>query len=207
MSSRACSLARNALRNAKRHLDWHPQLIVPLPVFAVIAAHALALDALIVKATQERLAIPLILGATTVWALRAWRGRERLCVLVACQAAVFACREFHFTGTHRGVYVATGVVAVWGLVWAWQYQEHVERGLTDWRALSWLLASVTSYALALLIQRRAFRFVPGESALHVSLEECTENAAHALLLLSGLINFPWRSKPPARPVDPPDSQV
>ncbi|MBN2584462.1 MAG: hypothetical protein JXL80_15480 [Planctomycetes bacterium] len=143
------------------------------------------------KNTYEAMAVPLTAAATFAWLLRAAVSRSRMALVIAVQAAVFCCREIHFTGTHHGVFVATGFVAAWALVWAWVRRDLLLPETEDWRQISWLVATAAAYAVAMIIQRRAFKWIPGEQAVHVPLEEAAETMAHMMLLAAALIGT-WR---------------
>ena len=56
-----------------------------------------------------------------------------------------------------------------------------------------LAASAATYAVALVIQRRAFKGIPGEDAMHIALEEASELMAHLLLLVGSVVGR-WRRR-------------
>ena len=69
----------------------------------------------------------------------------------------------------------------------------------DWRHTSWVLAVFVAYAVCLLVQRRAFRWWgPWEQHIHRSLEECTEDVAHAMFVVAALTAY-WKKKPAQAP--------
>lgn len=169
--------------------QW-PILLALLPVLLVIAGDLwgwAAISAPGCKATYELIAVPLTAAAAAAWLSRACALGSRLALIVAAQAAVFCCREIHFTGTHRGVYVATAVVVVWALTWAWRRRDLLKPENVDWRQVSFLVAAVGTYVLAIVIQKRVFKVIPGERDLHIALEEATETMAHILLVLAALV--------------------
>jgi hypothetical protein len=135
---------------------------------------------------------PFLVGlAGVIYAGKALRTGNRLYILLAALAAALTCREIHFAGTSRGVYVALGVLALWATLW----HRRLHRPLRNWRHTSWLLATFAAYFLSQLIARRAFRFVPGEHAIHRSLEEGAETVAHLTFIvtacLAGHARKPW----------------
>ena len=181
------------IRPLCQHYMQHANRVIPalalVPVVAVIAAYHLAGLEVIAdaqgKAFFEDMAVPLTVVAALLWLIRAAKDRSIFCLLVGLQAAVFCCREIHFYGTHKGVYYATGVIVIMMAAAAWRYRDRLRRPETvNWRQVSWLAASVATYALAILIQRRVFQHIPGEQTLHVPLEEATETMAHLLLLIA-----------------------
>jgi hypothetical protein len=169
--------------------QW-PILLALLPVLLVLAGavwHWSTISAPGCKAFYEPMAVPLTAAAAAAWLTRAQSLGSRLALVVAVQAAAFCCREIHFVGSTKGVYVVTAVVVVWALAWAWRRRDLLKPENVDWRQVSFLVAAVGTYVLAIVIQKRVFRPIPGEGAVHIALEEATENMAHLLLLLAALI--------------------
>ena len=107
--------------------------------------------------------------------------------LVSAQAFIFMLREIHFAGTSKGVYVATAVVGLLVLRLGWRMDWSAAARRIDWAMVSALGATFAAYAVALLIQRRVFRMVPGEERLHVAFEEVCETWAHLCLLASAFV--------------------
>jgi hypothetical protein len=135
--------------------------------------------------------------AAAAWLGRAARQHSRFLLLIALQALVFLMREIHFRGTSDGVYIATAVIGLVVLRLAWQTDWTEELPRVDWLMVSALTVTVASYALALLVQRRVFKFIPGERGMHVALEEVLETGAHAWFLASAF--FGWRKRLPEKP--------
>jgi len=175
--------ARAAASGAARLWRWWPVLVPPLAVPAVYAAHALGWDHLIAKAPQEIAALVLMPVAAIVFAVRWAAGRRPLHLVLAALSIAFLCREIHFPGTEKGVYVAVGLIGVWAFLW----RRRLLGSLLGRPAGRWLIVVMWSYFLALLVQRRAFRFLPDEQALHVQFEELLENVSHLLLVVLGLV--------------------
>lgn len=179
-----------------RRLSGWPWLIGPLAVvlLAVVAAVASRGSPALMTAIRgpaQRIpdeAAPFIVAAATcLYAARAAVTRNRLYLILTALSAALLLREIHFEWTHRGVYVMLGAVGVWALAW----RRRLDRPLRDVRHTSWLLATLGTYALAFLIYRRAFRFVPGEQAVHNFMEENIELVAHLMLLATSLLGT-WR---------------
>ena len=122
-----------------------------------------------------------------MYLIRAVRTSNPLYIILVALTISLTCREFHFTGTHRGIYVALIGIAVWVGVW----HKRMHRPLRDFRHTSWLLATMAAYVLSQVIARRAFRFIPGEQAIHRSLEECAETIAHVMFIVTSLVGT-WR---------------
>jgi len=167
----------------RRMAGWWGVLIPPLALAGVYAARALGSTGLIAKPVQEVAALMLLPAAVAVFAVRWYRTRDRLHLVLTAFSAALLCREIHFPGTHRGIYVAAAVIAVWCFLW----RRSLIRRLWGTAKGRWLTIAAWSYALALLIQRRALRFLPDEADLHVQLEEVLENVSHFLLLVAALL--------------------
>lgn len=198
-----------------RASDWQPHLaplwrefvertwfalaaVALLPVALVIVAERCGWTALGAqgKAAYEHAAVPILAATTIVWIVRAVLQRSRFFVLLAVQALVFTCREIHFQGTHKGVYIATAAVAVWAVTWAWTHRRRLKAADVSWVQVSFLLAAATTYLVSIIIQRRWFKWVPGEPGLHVALEEASETLGHVLFLGAAWVGS-WRRRPGA----------
>ena len=63
--------------------------------------------------------------------------------------------------------------------------------LKDRRHARWLVATVVAYLFAVLADRRAFKFIPGEADIHSHIDECAETMAHLVFLVTSLVGR-WR---------------
>jgi hypothetical protein len=174
-------------KTALSQLSWWPFVLLLLPIGLVVVSWLCDYRVLLRKSSYEQTAIPIIAAAAIAWGIRTVYRRERIALLVTAQAFIFTCREIHFPGTDIAVYVGTALVGGWALVWVWRRYDRLISKQTDWKMLSFLATSIACYVISLLVQRRVFKGVPGESELHIALEESTENMAHLLLLISSLI--------------------
>jgi len=164
-----------------------------LAAFSTYPAHVNDFEAWNFKGTHEPLALTLLGPAAVAFALHALVGRDRLRLLLSLLAVAFYCREWHFAGTSKGVYVALAVLGVWGWIW----RRFLTDALADRRVLLPLVATAWAYLLSQLIARRVFRFVPLEDVLHVPAEEVTETMAHMMLAgvaIAGLIGWVRHSR-------------
>jgi hypothetical protein len=154
------------------------------------------------KDVHEVVAIVLLGIAMTVFAFRYFflEGRQiRFTLILLAWCAAFLCREIHFTGTHRGIWVAIVLIVLWALWWAPRLKDEIVRD--PGRFL--LLAAGFSYFCGQLIERRIFRssrlgILPNEQHYHVMLEEIIENGAHLLFLAAavrGIFRRPAISSP------------
>ena len=190
-------------------LRWWPIVLAPLTIAVVYTIRAVPLDAEVFgikrfglqlmrwtcKEYQEDVALvlmPLAVLLSAVRLLKAWlerhrpgadAGRVRLFLIWTVFTAVLLCREIHFAGTSTGVYVAAALIAAWCYVWRDSLKRHV------WRTAKgrWVIIAGWSYCVALIIQRRALRFLPDEKLWHGWMEEMSENVAHLMLIIATLI--------------------
>jgi len=162
---------------------WWPMLLAPLGIAAVYAARAVGWEILIEKAPHEIAALIILSAALLVCGVRWLIRRDRLHLVLTASSAALLCREIHFAGTHRGIYVAAGLIALWCVLW-WRSLKKLV-----WRTAKgrWLTAAVWSYFVAVLVQRRAMKLLPDEEILHVRMEEVCENVAHLVFLIAALI--------------------
>ena len=160
------------------------------PLGVVVAVIYSQLDPAIFYRFQRTLEIPapfLVGFVFVVYAVRAYVTRNPLYILLAALTFSLTMREIHFTGTHKGIYVALVVVGIWTFAW----RDRIAEPLKDWRHTSWLIAALAAYVLSQVIARRAFRAIPGEHQIHRSLEECAETIAHLILIVTSFVGN-WR---------------
>lgn len=183
-----------------RKVSYKPMLFPPLALAAGVGVSLLWPGWFQhIQTWLEAPAPYLMLLVSALYAVRTVATRNPLYLILTVLAATFACREFHFAGTHRGVYAVLGLLAVWVVLWRNRLFWVLRR---DYRHFSWLLAMVVAYVLSQLLARRALKFLPGEAVSHRSLEEWTETAAHLVFLTAALVGTwkPWTGLP-SQPVD------
>jgi hypothetical protein len=171
-----------------KRLHARPMLVIPIAVALAIGFAWLRPAAF--HRVQDWLEAPapyLLAAATGIYALRAGRTRNPLHLLMAVLAATLTLREIHFGWMDWAVYVGVGAVALWAVLW----RRRLTEPLQNVRHSSWLLATLVAYAVAVMISQRYFRFIPGEEAIHRSLEEWMETAAHLMLIATALAGD-WR---------------
>jgi len=182
-----------------RRLIWWPWLIGPcaaglLAGFGALGSVRPEVMRVINGPAQtypEIVAPFLLAAAVAVYVVNSVVTRNPLSMILVGLSATLLCREVHFEWTHRGVYFMLAAVAIWALAW----RRRLKRPTRDARHTSWLLATLWTYLLAFLISRRAFRFVPGEQAVHSFLEEGLETVCHVMLIVTSLLaswrRYPW----------------
>ena len=178
-----------------RRLRWWPWLIAPAAIALLVMVGSQFResgrgDVLLADAQLAAEAVaPFLVGAAVIaYALRAAVTRSPLALILVGLAASLLCREIHWEWTHRGIYALLAATGLWGAIW----HRRIARPLAEDAAhTSWLLATLWAYALAFLLYRRAFRFLPGEDHLHNFLEEGAETVAHLMLIVTSLVGR-WR---------------
>lgn len=175
------------LKAMREQVAWRWLLVALVPVVAVLVAYACGATWFYRKSVHETIAIPLLAVAAAAWLGRAVRERSWFLGLVGVQVVIFLMREIHFKGTSDGVYVATAIVGLLLLRMAWRVDWAKAVQHIDWAMVSALAVTVACYAVALLVQRRVFRIIPGEEQLHVPLEEVLETGAHLCFLISAFV--------------------
>lgn len=173
---------------------WWPVLIGPAAlVVLVLIAEQFAPG--VMKVYTEPVSPPLLGVATLVFALRAWRTGNPLCAILTGLALAFTCREIHFAGTHRGIYVALVVLVIWTIHW----RKRLAVAIRDTTHVRWVASSALTYVLSMVVSRRVFSakhlgMIPNEDIIHITLEEGLELVAHLLLLLSAFMGG-WKASP------------
>lgn len=174
-----------------KRITTRPMGLIPLYVAAAMLVAWLSPEVFHKMQTWLERPAPWLIGAVAIaYAVRTARVSSPLYLLLTVFAAVLTLREIHFGWMDKGVYVGAAVVGVWAVVW----RKRLIVPLRDYRHTSWLLATFAAYAVAVMISRRFFRFVPGESEFHRSMEEWAETAAHLVFMVTAILGD-WRKYP------------
>ncbi len=181
MQQRVCNFSTKRPFNGWGH--WWPLLIGPVAMVLVYVAHVLQWSRLLDKSLQETLALVITVLAFVGFAIRYYRGRSPVHLILVVLAVVFFCREVHFAGTSSGVYVALVVIGAWAIHWRRRLKPLMDGGQLRF----WLVSTFATYLLSQLIARRVFRFLPHESELHIPLEEIVENVAHLMFFVTSFV--------------------
>jgi hypothetical protein len=180
-----------------QYLQWWPMLLGPLAMVLVYIATMTGRESMVSRGSNEDIAM-ILLGICVIgFAAQAVKFRTEFSLFMLVLCVAFFCREWHFPGTHKGIYVALGLLAYWGI------SRKDRFAITKQQPLNiWLWSTFATYLLSQLIARRVFRYVylPREDQLHIVLEETVETTAHIAMIVTCLIVFITtqnRSAPPA----------
>lgn len=169
-------------------VNWWLWLIPPAVLSGWVACADTWGNPAALPAWLETAAIWLVSAAAVVFAARTLVTRNPLHLIVTVLAANLLCREIHFAGTTAGVFVVGGLCVAWAVLW----RRKIARAATDRRFVSWLLAALWAYLLSQMVAKRIFAarhlgWIPNEQAIHTSVEEVVETAAHLMFLAAAVL--------------------
>ncbi len=175
-------------------VHWWPLVLGPMTMAWVYVANAAGIGGLVSRGANEDIALLLVGVSLVGFGIQAmvYRSEFQLFMTVLCVA--FFCREWHFPGTSKGIYVALVLLAFWAVKRKAPLEAIIGQGHTN----VWLWSTFGTYVLSQLIARRVFRYVhlPREAELHVPLEESVETMAHIMMIVTCIIA--WRAIAAAR---------
>jgi len=160
----------------------------------VYAANMIGAGDLASRWANENIALILLSVPLVAFSVQAFAFRSEFQLFMAVLCVAFFCREWHFAGTSKGIYVALGLLAFWAVKRKTALEAIIGKGHTN----VWVWATFSTYVLSQLIARRVFRYVhlPREAELHVPLEESVETMAHIMMIVTCVIA--WRAISAAR---------
>jgi hypothetical protein len=175
-----------------RRVHWTWLILIPAGIALSILGSLLPWN---YEALQHGLeaAAPVILALSIpVLLARALKSHNLACWVVLLVACAFLLRELHDLPWLRwidiGVYLA--VLAAGGIMLIFRHRIAARFQSDPWQATAAMFLFV-AYLVALLIDRRVFKFVPGEKVIHSGLEETAETIAHLGMLAFSLVGS-WR---------------
>ncbi|MFZ9011522.1 MAG: hypothetical protein ACO21J_05455 [Anaerohalosphaeraceae bacterium] len=178
----------NHLHPRRTVVSFCPFLLWTLPLIAVYGLGHWGLGHWCGRNTNEVIALPLVMVSVVGYGLLAWQRRNEFALLLFVLSLGFFCREWHFAGTSKGVYVVGAFVGAWFL-----YRRKAIGGLIkDTPVEIWLWSACLCYGMSLLISRRVFAekylgLLPMEELYHIPLEETMETMAHVMLAATCLV--------------------
>lgn len=162
-----------------------PALLGPLAMFCVYLAEKLGHLHSFGRGTNESIALVLLALPTIGFIVQAVIFRSEFHLFMSVLCAAFFCREWHFPGTSKGIYVTLAVLVFWAVKRKEKFETLVKKN----RLEVWLWSTFWTYLLSQLIARRAFRslYLPGEELMHVFWEETVETTAHLMMIVTCII--------------------
>ena len=177
-----------SLVGRRQYRQWWPVLFGPAGMFLVYLAKMTGQEWLVSRGANEGIALGMVGVCVVGFGLQViiFRCEFHLFMLALC--ASFFCREWHFPGTSKGIYIALVVLALWAVI-----RKDKLAIIRDNRLKIWLWATFGTYLLSQLIARRVFRYVylPQEANLHIFLEETVETVAHMMMIVTCFVT--WRA--------------
>ena len=174
------------------HIKWHhlwPVLIGPAAVVAIAVMSQLrgglgTYEDWGIDGDIERLAPWLAVVTAGLYWIRAIATRNPLYVILTVFTSILLLRELHWNPAIKDAAPPLLVVCLaWPLIW-WDL---VKRPLADRKHTVWVIAALATYAFSQMIERRVFKFLPDESAIHSKYEEAAEMAGHVAMLIAAVI--------------------
>jgi len=134
---------------------------------------------------------PWMLAATlAVYWAKAVYTRNLTYVIISAIVACLLLRELHWSPTIKDViFPLLGICFVWMLIW----KDLVDAPTANWSHTIFFIAALATYGLGQLIEKRVFKFLPIEKALHTQLEETVECTAHLLLFMAAVFGS-WKRR-------------
>ena len=171
-------------------LPWWPFLLGPASMIVVIICYKTNWVEFYAKNTHETLALVIVPLAALYFTTAAIQRRRPLIIIPAALATAFFFREWHFTGTGKGIYYALAAIGVWAGIWHKKIAIDLE-----YKTLKvWMFAAFWTYFLSQFTARRAMRGMPLEDPLHVPWEEVLETTAHLMLLTCAFVAWGYQSR-------------
>jgi hypothetical protein len=169
-------------------ISFWPFLMWILPLMAVYGLGHLGFEHLCGRRVNEMIALPLVLISVVGYGLLAWQRRNEFALVMFVLSVGFFCREWHFAGTSKGVYVVAAFVGVWFVY----RRKSIGALIKNTPVEIWLWSACLCYGMGVLIARRVFAekylgLLPMEEHYHISLEETTETMAHVMLAATCLV--------------------
>ena len=169
-------------------ISFWPFVMWILPLVAVYTLGHFGLDHLCGRRLNEQIALPLVLISVVGYGLLAWRRHNEFSLIMFVLSLGFFCREWHFAGTSKGVYVVAAFVGAWFVY----RRKEISVLIKNTPVEIWLWSTFLCYGMSLLISRRVFAekylgLLPKEEFYHIPLEETTETVAHIMLAATCLV--------------------
>jgi hypothetical protein len=178
----------NHLQPRRTVVSFWPFLLWILPFMAVYTLGQCGFEHLCGRRMNELIALPLVLISVVGYGLLAWRRHNEFALVMFVLSLGFFCREWHFAGTSKGVYVVAAFVGVWFVY----RRKSIGALIKNTPVELWLWSACLCYGMSQLIARRVFSekhlgLLPMEEHYHIPLEETMETMAHVMLAATCLV--------------------
>ena len=111
-------------------------------------------------------------------------------VIIFSITVALLLRELHWDHTIKIViFPLLGICFLWMIIW----KDLVDPPLKNWSHTIFFISALATYGLGQFIEKRLFRFVPGEDIIHTNLEEVVECAGHMLFLMAAIFGS-WKRR-------------
>ncbi|MHC5077298.1 MAG: hypothetical protein ACYTFM_12850 [Planctomycetota bacterium] len=172
----------NSLR---QYIKWWPALLGPLTMVLVYTARFLDIQWIVSRGPNENIALVLVGISLVGFTVQAILFRSEFHLFMAVLCGAFFCREWHFPGTSKGIYIALGILAFWAVMRRKKLETYIKKNSM---VKIWIPCTFATYFLSQLIARRAIRgILPIEDQMKIALEESVETMAHIMMIAVCLI--------------------
>ena len=142
----------NSLGTHRTIFSFWPFLLWVLPFAVVYGLEYLGYGQLCGRRMNESIAMPLLLISVFGYGLLIWRKYNKFLLAMFVLCLDLFCREWHFAGTSKGVYVVAAFVGGW-IVY---HRRQVAVLIRNTPIEIWLWATFLCYTMSILISRRIF---------------------------------------------------
>lgn len=180
-----------SLKSQRCARSFWPFLLLLVPVVVVYSLGHWGLEDWSGRRINEPIAMPLVFLSVLGYGALAWYTRNELSLVMFILSIDFFCREWHFPGTTKGVYIVAAVLGCWVVY----RRKHIAALIKNTPVEIWLWATFACYLMSIIISRRVFSenhlgLLPMEELYHIPLEETSETMAHIMLAMTCLVA--WR---------------
>jgi glucan phosphoethanolaminetransferase (alkaline phosphatase superfamily) len=181
--------AKTAWRAGTTRVSWLG-LVVPWAVFVLIFWAQLNRHiSLPLKPPMEVLALIVCYAAVVIALARYLKVREPFFLWLLLLCVVFTLREHHFPHTGNGVFIGSGILALY----AWFRRSRLQPFLDSRPIMTMPTATIMTYYIAWSLDARMWRrWLPGDKVTTWSpVEETMEVVGHGSLLLTVIVAMLW----------------
>ena len=183
----------------KRITTYLPWLIAPVVILVLISFYHRLLHQSPAQQTTglrdvitalEAVAPWILAAALSVYWFKAIFTRNLTYVILGVVAACLLLRELHWDPMiKKAIFPLLGICLLWAIIW----RNVIDRPMGNWSHTVFFAAALGTYAFGQLVEKRIFRFIPGEDSLHSQIEEGIEVTGHLLIFLAAVFGS-WRRR-------------